>query len=155
MICKEDVTFLRRCGLKHHVFGFLPFAPVSSPSYEGVDWNRADRRCNRRFSSHLLTKVWIETLPTWNIIEPWVTVTFLRRCGLKHCCIALDLDVFSMSPSYEGVDWNSWGWCIHVWLDRVTFLRRCGLKLAGSTTTVPSSGSPSYEGVDWNSRNWV
>ena len=145
-----DVTFLRRCGLKHSLFDTKTNSK-QSPSYEGVDWNFIWFNTLSYFSvSHLLTKVWIETL---NSLPGYPRI--------------------QQSPSYEGVDWN----CkiiilVHVlshrhlltkvWIEttppilhllhlvHVTFLRRCGLKHSFHSLLPSNAWSPSYEGVDWN-----
>ena len=132
------VTFLRRCGLKHwcklyerfgHLVTFLRRCGLKRFSSFIINF----------YSSHLLTKVWIETFfVVW--LNSHHKVTFLRRCGLKlwmyaACCLHL-----SESPSYEGVDWNFSRDNLSSCRRDVTFLRRCGLKLVTSLPMISFTG---------------
>ena len=104
---------------------------LSSPSYEGVDWNFFGQSHELTEQVLPLTREWIEiynqflsdnkvdSSPSYEGVD-WNFFVELSALGTTR------------SPSYEGVDWNFW--------HSIESISR-------------KTSSPSYEGVDWNLNN--
>ena len=151
----------------------LKVVSISSPSYEGVDWN-SKIISKRRTRFRVLPRM-----------REWIEMTY-KAFALRY---------YNRSPSYEGVDWNIE--CINTdsrsfnvlprmreWIEITKLRKLCNcefvlprmrewieITVARHTWLCPAvlprmrewieiqslmswdiscSGSPSYEGVDWN-----
>ena len=105
------------------------YGHTRSPSYEGVDWN-SDIFNNTGKTLGVLPRMreWIE-IPKDKLMQTDVDeFSLVWGSGLKWSIRELPRYP-TRSPSYEGVDWNSFV-CWNVITHKL--------------------GSPSYEGVDWN-----
>ena len=81
--------------------------------------------------------------------------TLLWGCGLKWTKSYLDTMVTTVSPSYEGVDWNEPTLMRNISTLSFTLLWGCGLKCLRLWLDIGYFRvSPSYEGVDWNKFNF-
>ena len=147
----KRVTFLRRCGLKHskvlkinqdwicHLLTKVWIETLSSSHESNVSsichlltkvWIETTRlwsMCPGDLS-HLLTKVWIETIWRLMVLSKYLPCHLLTKVWIETSRPINMPSSDQLSPSYEGVDWNS---VRQMW-------------------TVNTYQSPSYEGVDWN-----
>ena len=122
-----------------------------SPSYEGVDWNPVNTKMYKLMTS--FTLLWgcgLKCCPTMHQ-GYWVQFHPLMRVWIEIPISSIKLSSKAVSPSYEGVDWNTPSVSLFRYKSRFTLLWGCGLKYLVIFAWIHIIiVSPSYEGVDWN-----